>query len=88
MARREIALLENIDLAKLTIADLSSVKNGVLRQALFSALQSLVVDTAAEHTNHWKFTSHGKALLADLILPELPALGGSAQRSLTRQSQD
>jgi hypothetical protein len=88
MAREEVELLENLDLAKLTIADLSGLKNSVLRQALSSALQSIFLGAGAEHTNHWKFTSHAKALLVDVIIPEIPVLTGSGSRPLTRPSQD
>jgi hypothetical protein len=71
---REIDKLEGFDLSKVSVADLASMKNNVLKQALIAALESSVVEAAAEHTNHWAFTSHGKALLlSDAVLPSLPS---------------
>lgn len=67
---REIEKLEGLDLSKITLAELARLKNSVLRQALISALEAASTPAGAEHTNHWKFTSHGKAMvLSDNPLP-------------------
>ena len=77
MDPRDLEILQGFDPANLTIADLRQVKNTVLRQALFSAVQSLVSDhlkVGAEHSNHWAHTNHGKSIFLDVVFPEVPTI--------------
>jgi len=69
MERKDIEILEAFDPAKLTLEDLSQLKNSVLREALSSALQSLIA-SGAQHTNHWAFGSHMAAMLRDAVFPK------------------
>ena len=58
---------ENIDLSKLTIADIQKIQSVPLRTAL---LQSLVrrEDLAASHQNHGSHGDHGTSSMADMQL--------------------
>ena len=71
MEKEDLELLETFDPTKLTIADLGKLKNSVLRQAVFSALQSAANVAGADHTNHWAFSSHAKSMLIDVGNPEI-----------------
>lgn len=71
MAEEDLARLESMDLAKITLADVAGMKNDVLRKALISAIQNVAAD-GGTHTNHWAFQSHAQAMLLD---PQVLARG-------------
>jgi hypothetical protein len=63
-----IQSLDEIDLEKLTIAEIRALKNPVLRRVLFEAIS--VITAKPEHTSHGSHTSHLKDLPSDIRFGE------------------
>jgi hypothetical protein len=61
MTEAELRALNELDLSKLTIADLRGVRNVQVRMALSAALTATLVADEPEHTSHGQHTSHLKS---------------------------
>lgn len=59
MANEQLSALDQIDLEKLTLEDISNLKNTVLRDVLKRALaRELITPDSPVHSSHGAHTSH------------------------------
>jgi hypothetical protein len=67
MANDELKKLENIDLTKISLAELKSLKNTVMRNALLQMIGAVDMTVQSPtHTSHGAHTSH----LKSVVLPQ------------------
>jgi hypothetical protein len=77
MANDEIRKLEQLDLSKISLADLKDVKNPVMRNALLQMIGAVdIAVTRPEHTSHGSHTSHLKSQLTLIDFEVNPQRGG------------
>jgi hypothetical protein len=72
MAERELDKLEQLDLSKITLSDVQSVKNHVLRRALLEVVSGLGKET--EHTSHGAHSNHYKTIAIEGPLTDNPVV--------------
>jgi hypothetical protein len=60
--------LDSIDLMKITVGEITAMKDSVLQRAIVAALRdSIAAADGASHTNHWAFGSHMKSVALEAI---------------------
>jgi hypothetical protein len=84
MAQRELDKLETLDLRMITLSDVQSLKNHVLRRALLEVVSALAAP--AEHTSHGTHSNHYKTMAIDGPIVDNPVVnprprGGRAKRA-------
>ncbi len=77
MSNDEIRKLEELDLSKISLADLKSLKSPVMRRALLQMIGAVDVTTIQkEHTSHGSHTSHMKSEVLPVDFNVNPIVGG------------
>ena len=68
MSKSDIGKIDQIDLTRLTVQDIVSLKNKVMRRALLEII--IGIARPAEHADHMNHSNHYKTITTGEILEE------------------